>query len=69
MGDNLLPPTTLRNLSDKLYEKRKAAALEVEQVSAADTLRRLTILGRCTFQFFALFLRFGRHRPRRMSQM
>ena len=27
----LLPPATLRNLSDKLYEKRKAAALEVEQ--------------------------------------
>ncbi len=26
-----LAPATLRNLSDKLYEKRKAAALEVEQ--------------------------------------
>ena len=26
-----LSPATLRNLSDKLYEKRKAAALEVEQ--------------------------------------
>lgn len=28
-----LAATALRNLSDKLYEKRKAAALEVEQAS------------------------------------
>lgn len=27
-----LAPATLRNLSDKMYEKRKTAALEVEQV-------------------------------------
>jgi hypothetical protein len=26
-----LSPATLRNLADKLYEKRKSAALEVEQ--------------------------------------
>jgi hypothetical protein len=26
-----LSPATLRNLADKLYEKRKTAALEVEQ--------------------------------------
>ncbi|KAK3242703.1 PtdIns(3,5)P(2) sythesis regulation factor, partial [Cymbomonas tetramitiformis] len=29
----LLPPSVLRSLSDKLYDKRKAAALEVEQVT------------------------------------
>jgi vacuole morphology and inheritance protein 14 len=32
-GPALLPPSVLRNLSDKLYEKRKSAALEVEQVT------------------------------------
>ena len=34
MSSPWLAPATLRNLSDKLYEKRKAAALEVEQVRA-----------------------------------
>jgi hypothetical protein len=32
MSSPWLAPATLRNLADKLYEKRKAAALEVEQV-------------------------------------
>jgi len=30
-----LSPATLRNLADKLYEKRKASALEVEQTTKA----------------------------------
>jgi hypothetical protein len=34
MSSPWLAPATLRNLSDKLYEKRKTAALEVEQVRA-----------------------------------
>jgi hypothetical protein len=29
MTDAVIPPAVLRNLSDKLYEKRKNAALEV----------------------------------------
>jgi hypothetical protein len=28
----ILPPGVLRNIGDKMYEKRKQAALEVEQV-------------------------------------
>ena len=28
----VLPATTVRNLNDKLYEKRKAAALEIERM-------------------------------------
>ena len=34
MGDRdyVLPATTVRNLNDKLYEKRKAAALEIERM-------------------------------------
>ena len=28
----LLPPAVLRQIGDKLYEKRKLAALEVEQI-------------------------------------
>ena len=34
MGDRdyVLPTTTVRNLNDKLYEKRKAAALEIERM-------------------------------------
>ena len=41
-----LSPATLRNLSDKLYEKRKAAALEVEQARdcASSGRARLTLL-------------------------
>ena len=31
-AQQLLPTSVLRNLYDKLYEKRKAAALEVEQI-------------------------------------
>lgn len=31
---NVLPPSVVRNLSDKLYERRKAAALEVERLVA-----------------------------------
>lgn len=31
-AEELLPPAVLRQIGDKLYEKRKAAALEVEQV-------------------------------------
>jgi hypothetical protein len=30
--DPVLPLSILKNIGDKLYEKRKAAALEVEQV-------------------------------------
>jgi hypothetical protein len=30
-GDSVLPPSVLKNIGDKLYEKRKQAALEVEQ--------------------------------------
>jgi hypothetical protein len=30
--DPVLPPSIVKNIGDKLYEKRKAAALEVEQV-------------------------------------
>ena len=32
MTDAVIPPAVLRNLSDKLYEKRKNAALEVSLV-------------------------------------
>jgi hypothetical protein len=35
MADSLLPQTVLRGIGDKLYDKRKHAALEVEQVRAA----------------------------------
>jgi vacuole morphology and inheritance protein 14 len=37
MGDAepILPHTVIRNIGDKLYEKRKQAALEVEQVRRA----------------------------------
>lgn len=31
----ILPQSVLRNIGDKIYEKRKAAALEVEQVHPA----------------------------------
>lgn len=31
-AEGILPPAVLRNLADKLYEKRKSAALEVETV-------------------------------------
>jgi hypothetical protein len=30
--EELLPPVVLKQIGDKLYEKRKAAALEVEQI-------------------------------------
>lgn len=33
--DSVLPPSVLKNIGDKLYEKRKQAALEVEQVSCS----------------------------------
>ena len=36
-ADAVLPPAVLRNLADKLYEKRKSAALEVEQVNPKQT--------------------------------
>lgn len=36
MADPLLPQTVLRGIGDKLYDKRKHAALEVEQVGAAE---------------------------------
>lgn len=32
MAEELLPPAVLRQIGDKLYDKRKAAALEVEQI-------------------------------------
>jgi hypothetical protein len=32
VDDLLLPPNTVRNLNDKLYEKRKLGALEIEQL-------------------------------------
>eukprot|EP00197_Chlamydomonas_leiostraca_P006683 CAMPEP_0202873426 /NCGR_PEP_ID=MMETSP1391-20130828/23249_1 /ASSEMBLY_ACC=CAM_ASM_000867 /TAXON_ID=1034604 /ORGANISM="Chlamydomonas leiostraca, Strain SAG 11-49" /LENGTH=390 /DNA_ID=CAMNT_0049554645 /DNA_START=42 /DNA_END=1210 /DNA_ORIENTATION=+ len=32
MADDILPPNVLRLISDKLYEKRKLAALEIEQL-------------------------------------
>ena len=38
MSSPWLAPATLRNLADKLYEKRKAAALEVEQVRVRGAL-------------------------------
>ena len=31
-GEELLPQAVLRQIGDKLYEKRKMAALEVEQI-------------------------------------
>ena len=31
-AEELLPPAVVRNIGDKLYEKRKTAALEVEQL-------------------------------------
>jgi vacuole morphology and inheritance protein 14 len=31
-GEELLPQAVLRQIGDKLYEKRKVAALEVEQI-------------------------------------
>ncbi len=34
MADPLLPQSVLRGIGDKLYDKRKHAALEVEQVRA-----------------------------------
>ena len=38
-SEQLLPEAVRRNLSDKLYEKRKAAALEVEQARAVTSYR------------------------------
>lgn len=32
MGDTPIPPSTYRNLYDKLYDRRKLGALEIEQL-------------------------------------
>jgi hypothetical protein len=32
MGDSSIPPSTYRNLYDKLYDRRKLGALEIEQL-------------------------------------
>ena len=55
LQDNLIPAATLRNLSDRVYEKRKAAALEIENLvkermesplgGRQDIERILTVLG------------------------
>lgn len=37
-NEPILPPSVLRNIGDKMYEKRKQAALEVEQVRALASL-------------------------------
>lgn len=53
----LLPLNVLRNLSDKVYEKRKAAALELEQVVKqfvqAEDVRRLEALIRLLVEKYA----------------
>lgn len=53
----LLPLSVLRNLSDKVYEKRKAAALELEQVVKqfvlAEDVRRLEALIRLLVDKYA----------------
>ncbi|EKX49911.1 hypothetical protein GUITHDRAFT_104308 [Guillardia theta CCMP2712] len=55
LQENLIPAATLRNLSDRVYEKRKAAALEIENLvkermesplgGRQDIERILTVLG------------------------
>ena len=44
-SDTLLTPVVLRGIGDKLYDKRKAAALEVEQL--VKTLAREVLICSC----------------------
>jgi vacuole morphology and inheritance protein 14 len=47
-GEELLPQAVLRQIGDKLYEKRKVAALEVEQIvkrlAAANDHHRIRLI-------------------------
>ena len=51
--DYVLPTNTVRNLNDKLYEKRKAAALEIERMvkgmggGGADDFATGVVVSRC----------------------
>eukprot|EP00955_Chlamydomonas_euryale_P097627 365087-Chlamydomonas_euryale.AAC.4 len=45
--EDLLPPAVLRQIGDKLYEKRKVAALEVEQVRSSASAKPRIPAGSC----------------------
>ena len=46
MADAALTPQIVRGLNDKLYEKRKAAALEIERYVSVEWSRNFALL-RC----------------------
>lgn len=55
-GEELLPQAVLRQIGDKLYEKRKMAALEVEQIvkrlaAAGDTAKISSIIDKLISEF------------------
>jgi hypothetical protein len=55
-GEELLPQAVLRQIGDKLYEKRKMAALEVEQIvkrlaAAGDTTKISSIIDKLIAEF------------------
>jgi hypothetical protein len=54
--EDLLPQAVLRQIGDKLYEKRKMAALEVEQIvkrlaAAGDTAKISSIIDKLIAEF------------------
>lgn len=54
--DELLPQAVLRQIGDKLYEKRKVAALEVEQIvkrlaAAGDTAKISAIIDKLISEY------------------
>lgn len=55
-SEELLPQAVLRQIGDKLYEKRKMAALEVEQIvkrlaTAGDTSKISSIIDKLIAEF------------------
>ncbi len=55
-SEQLLPPSVVRSISDKLYDKRKVAALEVEQLikklaAQGDTRRIGAIIDKLVHDF------------------
>jgi hypothetical protein len=55
-AEELLPQAVLRQIGDKLYEKRKMAALEVEQIvkrlaAAGDTAKISSIIDKLISEF------------------
>ncbi len=69
-NEELLPPAVLRQIGDKLYEKRKVAALEVEQLvkrlaSSGDSARVSAIIDKLIGEY--AFSPQANHRKARLS--